>query len=243
MELISWTPTIYSRNGFPKDEKGKHFIPKETLVEAITDAVIFYYTKKDKEIENKIKKYLLKDKLKIDKVSKDIKDIVLSKHPLLDGLEIPEKVYLPEKDIKPQYIEIFDLKDWIDIKGFKTETFKGIIELEIKSPYLEKIKSAAHSYVEALAKIEHSMLKKHPLAKEFYEPLINEIKKWELPLRIGLWTEVKFKGNLLFFWRIKEVREKLMKDLKIDIRPRYVLYIPKEKQTTGWIEIKNEYVG
>ena len=239
MEIISWTPVIYSRDGFLRDENGKPFLPKESFIEAITSAVIFYYTKKDKEIENKIKKYLLKDKLDINTVSKNVQEIVLSKHPVLDGLELPEKIYLPQKDIKKEYVEIFDLKEWIDIKGFKTEIFKGIIDFEITSPNLEKIKAAAHSYAEALARMEHSLLKDHPLAHQFYEPLINDLKKWEIPLRIGLWTEVEFKGNLLFFWKIKEVREKIMKDLKVDIRPRYVLYLPKEKQTTGWIEIKN----
>ncbi len=238
MEIVSWTPTIYSRKGFPKDKNGKPFFPKETFVEAITTAVIFYYTKKDKEIENKIKKYLLKDKLNIDTIARDIKKIVLSKYPVLDNLELPDKVYIPEEDIKEEYVEIFDLKEWIDVKGFKTEVFKGVVDLEINSPNIEKIKAAAHSYAEALAKMEHSLLKEHPLAKQFYEPLINDLKKWEIPLRIGLWTEVKFKGKLLFFWKIKEVREKLIKDLKIDIRPRYVIYSPKEKQTTGWIEIK-----
>jgi len=83
-------------------------------------------------------------------------------------------------------------------------------------------------------------LKEHPLSSRFYEPLINDIKKWQIPLRVGMWTEVSFKGDLLFFWRIKEVREKLIKQLKTDIRPRYVLYLPDEKQTTGWVEIKTE---
>ncbi len=240
MEIISWTPTIYNRSGFLRDKNGNPYLPKETFLEAITSAIIFYFVKKDKEIENKVKKYLLKGKLDIKTVSKHVKEIVLSKHPVLDNLELPEKIYLPEKDVKKDYVEIFDLKEWIDVKGFKTEIFKGIIDLEITSPYLDKIKAAAHSFAEALAKIEHSLLKEHPLAHQFYEPLINDMKKWEIPLRIGMWTEVKFKGDLLFFWKIKEVREKIMKELNIDIRPRYVLYLPKERQTTGWVEIKNK---
>ncbi len=239
MEILSWTPTIYSRKGFLRNKEGKAYLPKEVFVEAIESAVIFYYTKKDKEIENKIKRYLLKEGLDVEEVSKDVKEIVLSKYPILENLELPEKVYLPEEDIKKEYVEVFDLKEWIDIKGFKTEIFKGVVQLEISSPHLEKIKAAAHSFAEALARMEYSMLKDHPLAHLFYEPLINDMKKWEIPLRIGMWTETKFKGDLLFFWKIKEVREKIMKELKIDIRPRYVLYLPKEKQTTGWIEIKN----
>ncbi len=238
MELICWTPVIFGRKGFPRDEERKPFLPKNVFTEAITSAVIFYYIKKDREIEHKVKKYLLKEGLNIKEVSKDVKEIVLSKYPVLDNLSIPERVYLPEKDIKEEYIEVFDLKDWIDVKGFKTEVFKGILNIDITSPYIQKIKAAAHSYAEALARMEHSLLKDHPLAKLFYEPLINEMKKWDIPLRLGMWTEVSFKGDLLFFWKIKEVREKLMKELKVDIRPRYVLYLPREKQTTGWTELK-----
>ena len=236
--MLCWTPVVFSRKGFPRDEEGKPFLPRNVFTEAITSAVIFYYIKKDREIENRVKRYLLEEKLDIRTVADDIRDIVLKKYPVLENLSIPERVYLPEKDIREEYIEIFDLKEWIDVKGFKTEIFKGIVDIPIKSPYIEKLKAAAHSYAEALARIEHSFLKDHPLAKLFYEPLINDLKKWDVPLRVGLWTEVSFKGNLLFFWRIKEVREKIMKELNVDIRPRYVLYLPKEKQTTGWVEIK-----
>lgn len=237
MELICWTPVIYDKKGFKK-EGDKPFLPSDTIKEAITSAVIFYYIKKDKEIENKIKKYLLKDGLNLKEISKDIKNIVLNKYQILDNLEMPEKIYLSKENIKKEFIEIFDLREKKEIKRFQTEIFKGIIELDIKSPHIEKIKAAAHSYAEALAKIEHSMLKGHPLGKKFYEPLLNDIKTWEIPLRIGMWTEVTFKGDLLFFWRIKEVREKLLKELNVDILPRYIIYIPREKQTTGWVELK-----
>jgi hypothetical protein len=238
MDFICWTPIIFSRSGFLRDEEGKPFLPKNIFTEAISSAITFYYIKKDREIENRVKNYLLKQPLKIKEIGKEVKKIVLSKYPVLNDLQIPDRIYLPEKDIKTEYIEIFDLKEWIDIKGFKTEVFKGIISVEIKSSHIEKIKAAAHSYAEALAKIEHSFLKEHPLSSDFYEPLINEIKKWDIPLRTGMWTETAFKGDLLFFWKIKEVRERIIKELKEDIRPRYVLYIPKEKQTTGWAELK-----
>ncbi|WP_457638782.1 hypothetical protein [Persephonella sp.] len=238
MELISWTPVIFGRSGFPRDEEGKPFLPRNVFTEAVTSAVIFYYIKKDREIENKVKKYLLSDSLNIKEVAEKVKRIVLDKYPVMENLDIPERIYLPEDQIKERYVELFDLKEWIDVKGFKTEVFTGIVPVEINSPYIEKIRSAAHSYAEALARMEHSMLKDHPLAKQFYEPLINDMKKWDIPLRIGMWTEVSFKGDLLFFWKIKEVREKLLKTIKTDIRPRYVLFLPKEKQTTGWTELK-----
>ena len=238
MELLCWTPVIFNRKGFPRDEEGRPFLPKDVFIEAIISSVIFYYVKKDREIENRVKNYLLSQDVKFDEVSNRVKEIVLNKYPVLEQLYIPEKIYLSENNLQEKYIEVFDLKKWEDVKGFKTEVFKGVVSVEIESPEIEKIKSAAHSFAEALAKIERSFLKDHPLSLLFYDPLINDIKKWDVPLRIGMWTEVPFKGDLLFFWRIKEVRERLIKRLKIDIRPRYVLYLPDEKQTTGWVELK-----
>ena len=240
MKVLTWTPIIFSRKGFPRDPEGKPFVPRNFFEEAITSAVIFYYIKKDKEIENKVKAYLMKSGLDIKKVSKDIKNIVLEKYPIMDELDIPEITYIDPKGLQERYIEIFDLKEWIDVDGFKTETYTGVIDVEINSPYIDKLKAAAHSYAEALARIEMSFLKEHPLVDIFYKPLLNDLKKWDIPLRLGMWTETSFKGDLLFFWRIKEVREKLLKELKIDIRPRYVLYIPKEKATTGWSELTRE---
>ncbi|NPA12367.1 MAG: hypothetical protein GXO45_00105 [Aquificae bacterium] len=237
MEMLTYSPVIYSKEGFPRDN-GKPYLPKETFLEAITSAVIFYYTKKDKEIENRIKKYLLSEGVRIEEVSETVKQIVLDKYPILDDLQLPEKVYLPQESIKQEYVEVFDLREWIDTDGFKTEAFFGSVDINIQSPHIEKLKAVCHSYVEALLRIEHSFLKEHYLAKLFYEPLMNEVKKWDMPLRIGMWTGVSFKGDLLFFWRIKEVREYLIKKLHIDIRPRYILYIPRRKETTGWVNIK-----
>ena len=238
MKLLTWTPIIFSRKGFLRDEEGKPYLPRNVFEEALTSAVIFYYTKKDREIENRIRKYLTTKGLKLKEIAKDVKNIVLQKYPVLEGLNIPEKVYLPEDKIREEYIEVFDLKEKIDVKGFRTEVFKGSLELNIDSPHWEKLKAACHSFAEALARMEKELLGDHPLAELFYEPLLNDLKKWEIPLRLGMWTEVHFKGDLLFFWKIKDVRNFLIKELGIDIRPRYVLYLPKEKATTGWCELK-----
>ncbi len=234
MYLTTYTPIMFSRNGFPRDKAGNPYLPGNVIKEALESATIFYYIKKDREIENKVKNYLTTEKLRLKEISKKVKEFVFKKHPVLENLNLPEIIYLPEKNIREEYIEIFDLKEWIDLKGFKTEVFTGVLEINISSPHIEKLKSAAHSYAEALAKMELSFLKEHPLSEIFYQPLINNLKKWEVPLRIGMWTEVTFKGDLLFFWRIKEVRERIIKDLGIDIRPRYILYLPRLKQTTGW---------
>ena len=238
MQLLSWTPLIFSRKGFLRDSENKPYLPRNVFEDAITSAVIFYYVKKDKQLENRIKKYLTTKGLKLEKVAKDVKNMVLEKYPVMENLEIPERVYLPEGKISTAYVEIFDLKEKTDIGGFKTEIFKGSVEVKINSPHIEKLKAACHSYAEALARMEKGLLGEHPLAEFFYKDLLSDLKKWEIPLRLGLWTEVHFKGDLLFFWRIKEVRNFLLKELGIDIRPRYILYIPRERATTGWSELK-----
>jgi hypothetical protein len=133
MKLICWTPVIYDKKGFKK-EGDKPFLPSDTIKEAITSAIIFYYIKKDKEIENKIKKYLLKNGLNLKEISKDIKNIVLNKYSILDNLEIPDKIYLPKDDIKKEYIEIFDIREKKEIKRFQTEVFKGCLLYTSPSP-------------------------------------------------------------------------------------------------------------
>jgi hypothetical protein len=242
MKLVAWTPIIFSRKGFPRDEENRPFLPRNVFEEAITSAVIFHHLKKDKALANKVKKYLTTKGLKLEEIAADVKRMVLEKYPIMEELKIPERVYLPEEKVRTEYVEVFDLKEKVDVKGFRTEVFKGTVEVEIDSPHIEKLKAAAHSYAEALARMEKDLLEDHPLAELFYNELLNEIKRWEIPLRLGMWTEVHFKGDLLFFWKVKEVREFIIRELGIDIRPRYVLYLPKERATTGWCELTKREV-
>ncbi|RUM89719.1 MAG: hypothetical protein DSZ25_00195 [Thermovibrio sp.] len=238
MELLTWTPVLFGKKGFPRDDEGRPFLPGNVLREAVESAVIYYYIKKDKDIENRVKRYLLKEELRPDEVVKRIREIITDRYPVLKSLEIPERIDLSGGEVYETRAEVFDLKKWEDVEDFKVEVFKGTIELPLSSPYLEKLKAAGHSFCEALARMEMSMLKDHPLSENFYKPLLNDMKRWEIPLRVGTWTEVRFKGNLLFFWRVKEVRERLMEKLKTDIRPRRVIYLPRERCTAGWCELK-----
>jgi len=238
MELLTWTPLIFTRNGFPRDEAGRPFLPGNVVKEGIVSAVIYYYIKKDKEVESKVKAYLLKKGLKPNQVIERVKEIILNKYPVLEGLEVPERIELSNGELYQTTAEVFNLKRWEEEESFKVEVFRGVVELPIASPYLDKLKAAGHSFCEALAKMEMSLLKEHPLVEVFYKPLLNEIKKWEIPLRLGMWSQVPFKGALLYFWRIKEVRNALMEELKVDIRPTKVIYLPREKCTTGWCEVK-----
>jgi len=56
--LICWSPIAFAKEGFLEDEKGK-YLPKNVIVEALESAVVFYYVKKDKQIEKLVTKYLM----------------------------------------------------------------------------------------------------------------------------------------------------------------------------------------
>ena len=239
MKLLVWTPFVYNKKGFLRDNEGNPYIPGKLIKTAIADAMVYYYTKKDKEIENLIKTYLLKLKtFNFEEVAKEVRKKVYEKYSYLQNIRIPEKIYLPEKEIYKETIEVFDLEKWMDVEDFKTEVFKGVIEIESNLPEPEKIKSACHSFCEALLKMEMSMLKEHPLVETFYQPYLNKIKTWQLPLRLGWWTKETRKARLLFFWRIKEVRESILKKFKIDIQIRYIFFSPREHASVGWGEIQ-----
>ncbi len=235
--LIFWSPVASEKEEFLEDENGK-FIPRNEILEALESAVVFYYIKKDKELERIVRKYLMQ-KPKLKEISKEVKKRVFDKYPILDGIEIPHKIYLSKKDIKNELIKVFDLEKKEFVKSFRAETFKGALEdIEIKSSNMEKIKNACKAYSRALLEYEHKALKDtefEDLIAEYQNQVANE---WEIPIRVGRWTNTPYKGDLLFFWRIKEVRDYLLKNLHIDIRPKDVLYLPRTNEFLGWGEIK-----
>ncbi|NPA39696.1 MAG: hypothetical protein GXO57_04550 [Thermodesulfobacteria bacterium] len=235
MKILCWTPVICDKKGFPKN--GSPYLPGKKLKEAIESALVYYYIKKDKALENRVKHYLLKEKLEPEEVAKEVKKLVWEKQDWVKSIKFPEKIPISKEGITERLVEVFDLEKWRDVEDFKVESFKGEIELEFSEEVAEKLKAPCMSYAEALAKMEASMLKDHPLVEKFYHPLLNQLKRWKAPIRLGLWTEVKYEGNLLFFWRIKEVRERILRDYGIDIRPKRVLFFPREKATAGWCEI------
>ncbi len=234
--LVFWYP-VMMKKGFLEDENGK-FIPRNEILEALESAVVFYYVKKDKEIEKLVRKYLM-DKPKLKEVSKEIKKIVFNKYPILNGIEIPEKIYLDSSKISEELVKVFDLEKKEFVRSFRGEVFRGAIEdVEIKSENMEKIKNACLAYSRALSEYEHKALKDSEL-EDFVVNIQNSIaNEWEIPIRVGEWTLTPYKGDLLFFWRDKEVREYLLKELKKDIRPKDVLFIPRTNEFLGWSEIK-----
>ena len=238
MELLFWTPVLYSREGFPRDENGNPFIEGKVIEESITSALIFYHIKKDKPLENQIKKLLME--LSPRDVVPTVKELIFEKYNLHSLLTLPDRIPLTGGKIYKTPVDVMNLQTWDEVDSFIGEVFEGIINIPIKSEKLELIRAAGHSYTEALLKMEMELLGDHPLVETFYIPMINEVKKWEIPLRTGWWTVEKFKGNLLFFWRIKEIRERFLREFKLDIRPQKVLFLPREGVTAGWAEIKKE---
>ncbi len=239
MQLITWTPILLAKGGFPRDGRGNPYLCGSVLKESILNAAAYYYVKKDREIEAKVKECLLGDGLKPTDVLEGVREILRNKYPFLKELKIPEKIGFSDGEVYETTVEVFDFKKQVEVEDFRSEVFRGKIKLEISFSSLNKLKAIGHSYCEALCRMEMSMLKNHPLVEDFYVPMLNDMKKWDIPLRVGMWAEDFFRGSLLFFWKVKEVRKRLMDKLKMDIRPRRIFYLPAEKCTAGWCELRS----
>ena len=202
--LIFWSGTSFEKEGFLEDENGK-FLPRNAILEALESAVVFYYIKKDKELENLVKKYLL-NRPKLKEISKEVKKRVFEKYPILEGIEIPEKIYLQNENISNELVKVFDLEKKDFVKSFRMDVYKGVLEdVKIKSNNMEKIKNASLAYSRALAEYEHKALKDTEFEDLIVEIQNNIANEWEIPIRVGHWTNTPYKGDLLFFWRVKEV--------------------------------------
>ncbi len=244
MRLITWSKILARRGRFPRDDEGRPYVPGFYLADALKDAVVFYFVKKDRSLESRVRRYLTKENLDIGEVANRVYDIVFERYPVLGEVKVPDRIYPDPDGIRTVTVEIFDLRKGYDVDDFRSESFSGVLEIDLNVPdgAMEKIRYAGRSFTEALIKMEMGMLEDHPLVEEFYQPLINEIREWEIPLRLGKWTTAPHGGRLLFFWRIKEVRERIKRDYGIDIRPVKVLYLPRDRATAGWSELRREEV-
>ena len=234
MEIWTHTPLLYSRKGFPRKD-GKPFLPGNEITQALSSAIVYYYIRKDKDIERQIKRLLLQGTQNIDNIIEKIKSVVFEKY--FNPPYIPD-IPLTDGKLFYAYVDIFDTKKWDVIDYFKIEAFSGILHVPFDTTEIKRIKPAALSFATALLKMEIKLLEDYPVVENFHVPLLNEIKNWSIPLRIGYWTENKYEKNLLYFWRIKDVRESLLREYKIDIIPHRFLILPREQATPGWSEIK-----
>ena len=233
--LLAWNAIAPKGGAFLRDEQGA-YIPRNEIEEAIESALVFYHIKKDKALEAKVKKLMLAadTRPKLKSLAKDIKKEVFMRHPY--EVTLPERIYLPEDGIETVAIERFDFNKKEFVERKEKEVFKGEIDLQIEG--IEKLKAPLLSYARGLAEHEHK-----ELADTVLEPYITALQnaianEWEMTLRIGAWTSTPYKGDLLFFWRIKEVREKLLREFKLDIRPKDIYFIPRYKEFVGWCEYK-----
>ncbi|NPB08538.1 MAG: hypothetical protein GXN96_06380 [Aquificae bacterium] len=239
MKLIAWTSVLLQSGRFPRDE-GKPYLPGEEIRESLKDALVYYSFKKDKNLEKRVRDFLRRGrKLPLGKLIRTVESLVLNElKDFLENLKIPGKIPLREENLKYRKVEIYDLKRGQVLNTFRAEVLEGVVEVDL--PLEEKIRPALHSYCEALAHAELTLVRGHPLEELFYRNLPAQIKEWEFPLRLGFWTTVPFGGRLFWFWGDKEVRNRIRKLYGLDVRPRRVLYFPSENKTAGWSEVKRD---
>lgn len=235
--LLAHTPLAAGKEGFPKKE-GRPFFPGALLKEALETALFFYALGKDPEFAELVRVFLLAGRF--DQIS-SVRDFLLERlrerYAELSELEVPERIFLPE--ISSRRVLVVDLEKGEVLKRKEHQVFIGVLPLEIELPGV--FKYAGLSFCEALARAELRRLReKIPALVPFYEELTNRLRRMEVPLRAGYWTEDVFSGLLLAYWRVKEVREVIKRRLREDPLPRTLLYSPKDRATFGWIELAYE---
>ncbi len=240
MLLLTWARVLPKGRRFPRDEAGKPYLPGDYLTEALKDAVVFYFVKKDRALESEIRRHLTSGRLEVETLSGKVYDMVFGRYPLLESLKVPDSIPLDEGGISTVTVEVLDLRKGYEVKDFRTEAYYGTLEVpvEVEGEVWDRLRYAGRSFTEALIKMERGLLEEHPLLEEFYSNLLNEVREWEVPIRVGRWTTAPHGGRLLFFWRIKEVRERILREYGVDIRPTKVLYLPRDRATAGWSEMR-----
>ncbi|GEM_PF-792477 len=236
-EFLSWTPLLNGKKGFPRDRRGNPYIPGRFLIQAVQSSIIFYYTGKDKFVEKRIRRYLTGG-FRAAKVVPDMLNIVIDRYDVLTGFWVPDRIYIPSENVRTVTAVVYDIEKDEEVEAIDVEAFIGTTTFKINMKAPEKIKAAAHSFSESLARIERDFVEEIEPLKKFYDEYINELKKQQIPLRMGWWTDNRYDGSLLFFWKIKEVRDEIIKKFGIDILPRRIIYVVSENAPAGWGEIK-----
>ncbi len=232
--LLLWSPLL------PSLRKREKYLYGSELRKFFKTAFIFYSLKKDTKLRNEIRHYILTHKrTSLTQFLRFIQEKTLTdKRELLEDISIPERVALDDKGFRKRDLFIYDLKhNKLSFFG-KVYTYEGIVELPFKTSHYERVKAASHSYIEALIHAEYTLARGKGKIEDFYLELSSSVKAWDIPLRIGVWSQNPVSSRLFWFWADKEVRERVRKLYKIELRPYKLFYIPLENKTLGWSEVK-----
>ncbi|NPA34882.1 MAG: hypothetical protein GXO48_08155 [Chlorobi bacterium] len=232
MPFFTYSPMLSRHKEFKRVDE-KSVISGDEIRKLVEASAIFYFIKKDKHLENRVRKFLMQKEHDLPELANSVRNMVYDTYPWLKEITYPQFVELEGK-VQRLYCEVWDLKENEVTKDFVTEAFTGIVKFQLPEPHAQKLCYAFQSYAEALARIEKEMLEDHPLATEFYPRLITELRSEGCPARLGYWTDTPYEGHLLFFWRVKEIRQHLTKEFGLDIRPTEIIYIPSRGETAGW---------
>ncbi len=207
--------------------------------EAFHAAHIFYYIKKDRGIENAVRKYLRSESIHLEKMVHHVQQLVERKYPF------DMQIRMVENHLRPVDVEVVPLalEEDVDTERFRTRGWVGEALLDVStSTSPARLRAIGLSYTESILDAEYHIFKElfelfYPELETLYIQLMGEIKtRWEIPLRMGMFNRNRFGGHFLFFWRIKEVREYIRRRLRFDIRPREILYLPRYQTIPGLVE-------
>ena len=79
MFLLTWTRILSKGRAFPRDEDGKPYVPGDYLTEAVKDAVVFYFVKKDRSLEAAVRRYLTGGKLEMEALAERVYGMVFER--------------------------------------------------------------------------------------------------------------------------------------------------------------------
>ncbi len=239
MKLVTYTPVILQE----KAENEVTYFPGKKIRESILLSLIAYTTRKEGRLRSKIKNYIFKGEYKnIEELLKKLEEEILAFWPWLQKIKIPD---IKVEGLEKRRVIVFDIRTEELIEDTQMIVFKGEIEIgdiKLLEDEYTKLSNALRSFAEALASFEWKVVKDTiPSLSDFYMELKGEwVKKHQFPLRVGYWSDDPYLGWLFSFWRVKEIREYLVKHLKKDPYPERIIYSPKERATFGWAYLKRE---
>ncbi len=249
-QLWCWTPFIVRKSGFPRTDQNIPYLPSRLVDTALKAAVRFYYIKNDSKLQKWVLQHLQQVEQRqpspslplllqtVRTIQQDLdQQLFAGNQPFIDPRT---RILLQPHKIRRSRVAIFDVRRGWLLDEIRMETYQDIIPLKLDLPIpSHTIQAATHSYSEALAHYEWNVLQTIPAIAQFYSQFLTDLKKWQFPIRLGLWTTARHRDAFLFLWRFKPIREKILNNWKLPLQPRTLLYLPKQRQPVGWCELRD----